>query len=120
MQTIKDCAFCVVYINGRTKLLLYCLTECLRRILTPFFRFTVSFSDKGRSQKTPTSSPSPASQKMSQFDSVGNTAERVKSPAGFSGSATSGLKPHVPLTDLSVGTSRSIGGAASVSGEFFC
>uniref|UniRef100_A0A8C0BWK1 Centrosomal protein 350 n=1 Tax=Buteo japonicus TaxID=224669 RepID=A0A8C0BWK1_9AVES len=40
----------------------------------------MSFSDKGRSQKTPTSSPSPGSQKMLQFDSIGNTAERVKSP----------------------------------------
>uniref|UniRef100_A0A8C0BV02 Centrosomal protein 350 n=1 Tax=Buteo japonicus TaxID=224669 RepID=A0A8C0BV02_9AVES len=49
--------------------------------LTPsFFCFIVSFSDKGRSQKTPTSSPSPGSQKMLQFDSIGNTAERVKSP----------------------------------------
>ncbi|NXW82995.1 CE350 protein, partial [Alopecoenas beccarii] len=76
----------------------------------------VSFSDKGRSQKTPTSSPSPSSQKMSQFDSVGNTAERVKSPAGFSGSAASGLKPHVPLTDLNLGTSKSVGGPASASG----
>ncbi|XP_065504965.1 centrosome-associated protein 350 isoform X3 [Caloenas nicobarica] len=76
----------------------------------------MSISDKGRSQKTPTSSPSPSSQKVSQFDSMGNTAERVKSPAGFSGSAASGLKPHIPLTDLSLGTSRSVGGAASASG----
>uniref|UniRef100_A0A8B9I9Y2 Centrosomal protein 350 n=1 Tax=Anser brachyrhynchus TaxID=132585 RepID=A0A8B9I9Y2_9AVES len=51
----------------------------------------LSFSDKGRSQKTPTSSPSPGSQKVLQFDSIGNTAERAKSPAGFSGSAASGL-----------------------------
>ncbi|NXC73430.1 CE350 protein, partial [Anhinga anhinga] len=76
----------------------------------------MSFSDKGRSQKTPTSSPSPVSQKMLQFDSVGNTAERVKSPAGFSGSAASGLKPNVAFPDLSLGTSRSVAGAASVSG----
>ncbi|OPJ76867.1 centrosome-associated protein 350 isoform F [Patagioenas fasciata monilis] len=76
----------------------------------------MSFTDKGRSQKTPTSSPSPGSQKISQFDSIGNTAERVKSPAGFSGSAASGLKPHVPLTDLSLGTSRSVAGAASAGG----
>uniref|UniRef100_A0A672U8E3 Centrosomal protein 350 n=1 Tax=Strigops habroptila TaxID=2489341 RepID=A0A672U8E3_STRHB len=79
-----------------------------KRILTPFFfRFTVSFSDKGRSQKTPTSSPSPSSQKMLQFDSIGNTAERVKSPAGFPGSTTSGLKPNAVFPDLSLGTSRS-------------
>ncbi|KAK2543281.1 Cep350 [Columba livia] len=76
----------------------------------------MSFSDKGRSHKTPTSSPSPGSQKISQFDSIGNTAEKVKSPAGFSGSAASGLKPHIPLTDLSLGTSRSVAGAASAGG----
>uniref|UniRef100_A0A672U7C6 Centrosomal protein 350 n=1 Tax=Strigops habroptila TaxID=2489341 RepID=A0A672U7C6_STRHB len=67
----------------------------------------MSFSDKGRSQKTPTSSPSPSSQKMLQFDSIGNTAERVKSPAGFPGSTTSGLKPNAVFPDLSLGTSRS-------------
>ncbi|XP_055581094.1 centrosome-associated protein 350 isoform X2 [Falco cherrug] len=76
----------------------------------------MSFSDKGRSQKTPTSSPSPGSQKMLQFDSIGNTAERVKSPAGFSGSTASGLKPNVAFPDLSLGTSRSAAGAASASG----
>ncbi|NXF30301.1 CE350 protein, partial [Nyctibius bracteatus] len=76
----------------------------------------MSFSDKGRSQKTPTSSPSSTSQKMLQFDSVGNTAERVKSPAGFSGSTASGLKPNVGFPDLSLGTSRSVAGAASASG----
>ncbi|KFW05020.1 Centrosome-associated protein 350 [Fulmarus glacialis] len=76
----------------------------------------MSFSDKGRSQKTPTSSPSPSSQKMLQFDSIGNTAERVKSPVGFSGSTTSGLKPNVAFPDLSLGTSRSVAGAASASG----
>ncbi|KFV07510.1 Centrosome-associated protein 350 [Tauraco erythrolophus] len=76
----------------------------------------LSFSDKGRSQKTPTSSPSPSSQKMLPFDSIGNTAERVKSPAGFSGSTASGLKPNVAFPDLSLGTSRSVAGAASASG----
>ncbi|XP_063200775.1 centrosome-associated protein 350 isoform X1 [Chroicocephalus ridibundus] len=75
----------------------------------------MSFSDKGRSQKTPTSSPS-GSQKMLQFDSVGNTAERVKSPAGSSGSTASGLKANVAFPDLSLGTSRSVAGAASASG----
>ncbi|NXV13567.1 CE350 protein, partial [Cepphus grylle] len=75
----------------------------------------MSFSDKGRSQKTPTPSPS-GSQKMLQFDSVGNTAERVKSPAGSSGSTASGLKANVAFPDLSLGTSRSVAGAASASG----
>lgn len=90
-----------------------------RRILTPFgFCVTVSFSDKGRPQKTPTSSPSPGSQKMLQFDSVGNTAERVKSPAGFSGGTAPGLKPNVAFPDVGLGASRSAAGAASASGEF--
>ncbi|NXU14096.1 CE350 protein, partial [Pardalotus punctatus] len=76
----------------------------------------LSFSDKGRSQKTPTSSPSPGSQKMLQFDSVSNTAERVKSPAGFSGGTAPGLKPNVAFPDMGLGTSRSAAGAASASG----
>ncbi|NXK26088.1 CE350 protein, partial [Arenaria interpres] len=75
----------------------------------------MSFSDKGRSQKTPASSPS-GSQKMLQFDSTGNTAERVKSPAGSSGSTAPGLKPNVAFPDLSLGTGRSVAGAASASG----
>ncbi|XP_014798933.1 PREDICTED: centrosome-associated protein 350 [Calidris pugnax] len=65
----------------------------------------MSFSDKGRSQKTPASSPS-GSQKMLQFDSTGNTAERVKSPAGSSGSTAPGLKPNIAFPDLSLGTGR--------------
>ncbi|NXJ05146.1 CE350 protein, partial [Odontophorus gujanensis] len=76
----------------------------------------LSFSDKGRSQKTPTSSPSPSSQKMMQFDSVVNTAERAKSPSGFSGSAASGLKPHLAFSDLSLGTARPAAGVPSASG----
>ncbi|OXB84284.1 UNVERIFIED_CONTAM: hypothetical protein H355_007167 [Colinus virginianus] len=76
----------------------------------------LSFSDKGRSQKTPTSSPSPGSQKMMQFDSVVNTAERAKSPSGFCGSAASGLKPHLAFSDLSLGTARPAAGVSSASG----
>ncbi|KFW06444.1 Centrosome-associated protein 350, partial [Eurypyga helias] len=76
----------------------------------------MSFSDKGRSQKTPTSSPSSGSQKMLQFDSGGNTAERVKSPAGFSGNTAPGLKPNVVFPDLSLGTSRVAAGAATAGG----
>ncbi|NXT24665.1 CE350 protein, partial [Syrrhaptes paradoxus] len=76
----------------------------------------MSLSDAGRSQKTLASSPSSSSQKMLQFDSAGNTAERVKSPAGFSGSTASGLKPNVAFPDLSMGTSRSVAGAASANG----
>ncbi|NXY83101.1 CE350 protein, partial [Alcedo cyanopectus] len=75
----------------------------------------MSFTDKRRSQKTTTSS-SPSSPKMLQFDSIGSTAERVKSPAGFSGSTASGLKPNVAFPDLSLGTSRPVAGAASAIG----
>uniref|UniRef100_A0A8C5UAZ4 Centrosomal protein 350 n=1 Tax=Malurus cyaneus samueli TaxID=2593467 RepID=A0A8C5UAZ4_9PASS len=78
-----------------------------RRLLTPSgFCFNVSFSDKGRSQKTPTSSPSPGSQKMLQFDSTGDTAERVRSPAGFSGGTAPGLKPNVAFPDVGLGASK--------------
>ncbi|NXL84522.1 CE350 protein, partial [Alectura lathami] len=68
----------------------------------------LSFSDKGRSQKTPTSSPSSGSQKMLQLDSIVNTAERAKSPAG--------PKPNLTFSDLSLGTGRPATGAASASG----
>uniref|UniRef100_A0A669PKT4 Centrosomal protein 350 n=1 Tax=Phasianus colchicus TaxID=9054 RepID=A0A669PKT4_PHACC len=90
----------------------------IKTIRMPFFLvFSVSFSDKGRSQKTPTSSPSPGSQKIMQFDSVVNTAERAKSPSGFSGSAASGQKPNLAFSDLSLGASRPAAGVASTSGS---
>ncbi|KAM9379445.1 centrosome-associated protein 350 [Phaethornis superciliosus] len=73
------------------------------------------FSDKGRSQKTSTSSPSPSSPKMLQFDSVSNTAERVKSPASFSGSTSPGMESNVLFPDLSLGPSRSVAGASLTS-----
>ncbi|XP_039928490.1 centrosome-associated protein 350 isoform X2 [Hirundo rustica] len=76
----------------------------------------MSFSDKGRPQKTPTSSPSPGSQKVLQLDSGGNTAERVKSPAGFSGGAAPGLKPNPAFPDVGLGAGRSAAGAASAGG----
>lgn len=89
--------------------------------MTPFlFHFTFSFSDKGRSQKTQTSSPPPGSQKVLQFDSVANAAERVKPPAGFSGNTSSGIKPNAAFPDLSLGASRCGAGAAPVSGELLC
>uniref|UniRef100_A0A663M0P3 Centrosomal protein 350 n=1 Tax=Athene cunicularia TaxID=194338 RepID=A0A663M0P3_ATHCN len=103
----KECAFGCLRHESDIALLSYQMAR-FRRILTFFFHFTVSFSEKGRSQKTPTSSPSSGSQKMLQFDSIGNTAERVKSPAGFSGSTASGRKPNVAFPDLSLGTSRSV------------
>uniref|UniRef100_A0A674JDR9 CAP-Gly domain-containing protein n=1 Tax=Terrapene triunguis TaxID=2587831 RepID=A0A674JDR9_9SAUR len=63
----------------------------------------MSLSDKGRSQKTPTSPPSPGSQKLLQFDSLGNTAERARSPAGFPGTTASGFKPNAGLTTSFMG-----------------
>ncbi|XP_067997548.1 centrosome-associated protein 350 isoform X2 [Melanerpes formicivorus] len=76
----------------------------------------MSFSDKGRPQKTQTSSLPPGSQKISQLDSVASTGERVKSPAGFSGNTTSGMKPNAAFHDLSMGMGRTEAGAASASG----
>uniref|UniRef100_A0A8C0IQN9 Centrosomal protein 350 n=1 Tax=Chelonoidis abingdonii TaxID=106734 RepID=A0A8C0IQN9_CHEAB len=58
----------------------------------------LSLSDKGRSQKTLTSPPSPGSQKLLQFDSLGNTADGARSPAGFPGTTASGFKPNYSLT----------------------
>uniref|UniRef100_A0A7M4EHU9 Centrosomal protein 350 n=1 Tax=Crocodylus porosus TaxID=8502 RepID=A0A7M4EHU9_CROPO len=78
---------------------------------------SVSFSDKGRSLKTPTSPPSPGSQKLLQFDSVGNTAERARSPGGFSLGTISGFKSNVPFPDLSMGINRTTAGAPSVTGS---
>ncbi|XP_075792935.1 centrosome-associated protein 350 isoform X1 [Pelodiscus sinensis] len=77
----------------------------------------LSLSDKGRSQKSPTSPPSPGSQKLLQFDSLGNTAERDRSPAGFPGNTASGVKPSVAISDSSLGTSKTGGAAAAVAGS---
>ncbi|KAM4861546.1 centrosome-associated protein 350 isoform 2-T4 [Thomomys bottae] len=55
-------------------------------------------SDKGRSQKTPTSPLSPSSQKLLQFDLPGTSLERSKSPVIIP-PATTGLKPTAAFTD---------------------
>uniref|UniRef100_A0A674JW30 CAP-Gly domain-containing protein n=1 Tax=Terrapene triunguis TaxID=2587831 RepID=A0A674JW30_9SAUR len=81
-----------------------------------FKGFFLGLFNKGRSQKTPTSPPSPGSQKLLQFDSLGNTAERARSPAGFPGTTASGFKPNVPISDLSLGTSKT-GAAYSLTGS---
>uniref|UniRef100_A0A8C0IQM9 Centrosomal protein 350 n=1 Tax=Chelonoidis abingdonii TaxID=106734 RepID=A0A8C0IQM9_CHEAB len=59
-----------------------------------FVSWLYCLSDKGRSQKTLTSPPSPGSQKLLQFDSLGNTADGARSPAGFPGTTASGFKPN--------------------------
>ncbi|XP_036057666.1 LOW QUALITY PROTEIN: centrosome-associated protein 350 [Onychomys torridus] len=55
-------------------------------------------SDKGRSQKTPTSPLSPSSQKLLQFDLPGTSLERSKSSA-IVPPTTAGIKPAAAFTD---------------------
>lgn len=56
-------------------------------------------SDKGRSQKTPTSPLSPSSQKLLQFDLPGTSLERSKSSVIIP-SATTEFKSNAAFTDL--------------------
>lgn len=56
-------------------------------------------SDKGRSQKTPTSPLSPSSQKLLQFDLPGNSLERSKSSV-IVPPTTAGFKPTTAFTDV--------------------
>ncbi|XP_041518226.1 centrosome-associated protein 350 isoform X3 [Microtus oregoni] len=56
-------------------------------------------SDKGRSQKTPTSPLSPSSQKLLQFDLPGTSLERSKSSV-IVPSTTTGFKPTAAFTDM--------------------
>ncbi|XP_027468507.2 centrosome-associated protein 350 isoform X4 [Zalophus californianus] len=62
-------------------------------------------SDKGRSQKTPTSPLSPSSQKLLQFDLPGTSLERSKSSVIMPPSIT-GFKPNAPFTDMNLAASR--------------
>ncbi|XP_054443674.1 centrosome-associated protein 350 isoform X2 [Pteronotus mesoamericanus] len=62
-------------------------------------------SDRGRSQKTPTSPLSPSSQKLLQFDLPGTSLERSKS-AVVVPPAMTGLKPNAAFADVSMTTSR--------------
>ncbi|XP_031513920.1 centrosome-associated protein 350 isoform X3 [Papio anubis] len=61
-------------------------------------------SDKGRSQKTPTSPLSPSSQKSLQFDLPGPSSERSKS--SVMPTTITGFKPTAALTDLNLAASR--------------
>ncbi|XP_030099060.1 centrosome-associated protein 350 isoform X7 [Mus musculus] len=56
-------------------------------------------SDKGRSQKTPTSPLSPSSQKLLQFDLPGTSLERSKSSV-IVPPTTTGFKPTAAFTDV--------------------
>ncbi|XP_053771526.1 centrosome-associated protein 350 [Desmodus rotundus] len=63
------------------------------------------FSDKGRSQKTPTSPLSPSSQKLLQFDLPGTSLERSKSSVAMPATLT-GLKPNAAFPDMNMAASR--------------
>ncbi|XP_077013274.1 centrosome-associated protein 350 isoform X2 [Tamandua tetradactyla] len=69
-------------------------------------------SDKGRSQKTPTSPLSPSAQKFLQFDVPGSSLEKTKSFP-----ATTGYKPNAAFTDINPASSRTTKEMASTSGS---
>ncbi|XP_037681171.1 centrosome-associated protein 350 isoform X2 [Choloepus didactylus] len=69
-------------------------------------------SDKGTSQKTPTSPLSPSSQKFLQFDLPGTSLERTKSFP-----ATAGYKPNAAFTDTNLASSRTAKEMASTPGS---
>lgn len=62
-------------------------------------------SDKGRSQKTPTSPLSPSSQKLLQFDLPGTSLERSKSSTVVTPTIT-GFKPNATFADTNLAASR--------------
>ncbi|XP_013376754.1 PREDICTED: centrosome-associated protein 350 isoform X2 [Chinchilla lanigera] len=62
-------------------------------------------SDKGRSQKTPTSPLSPSSQKLIQFDLPGTSLERSKSSV-ITPPSTTGFNPNAAFTDVNLTASR--------------
>uniref|UniRef100_A0A5F8H067 Centrosomal protein 350 n=1 Tax=Monodelphis domestica TaxID=13616 RepID=A0A5F8H067_MONDO len=59
-------------------------------------------SDKGRSQRTPTSPLSPSSQKLPQFDLPANSVERTRSPAVLPSTPPSGFKPNAAFSDINL------------------
>ncbi|XP_026930233.2 centrosome-associated protein 350 isoform X2 [Acinonyx jubatus] len=73
-------------------------------------------SDKGRSQKTPTSPLSPSSQKLLQFDLPGTSLERSKSSVIMPPSVT-GFKSNAPFTDMNPPASRTPSEMASAPGS---
>uniref|UniRef100_A0A8C9DET9 Centrosomal protein 350 n=1 Tax=Prolemur simus TaxID=1328070 RepID=A0A8C9DET9_PROSS len=72
-------------------------------------------SDRGRSQKTPTSPLSPSSQKLLQFDLPGISLERSKS--SVMPTATTAFKPNAAFTDLNLAASRTTTEMASTPGS---
>ncbi|XP_074078266.1 centrosome-associated protein 350 isoform X2 [Macrotis lagotis] len=62
-------------------------------------------SDKGRSQRTPTSPLSPSSQKLPQFDLPANSVERTRSPAVLP-PTPSAFKPSATFSDMNLAGSK--------------
>ncbi|XP_021120989.1 centrosome-associated protein 350 isoform X2 [Heterocephalus glaber] len=73
-------------------------------------------SDKGRSQKTPTSPLSPSSQKLTQFDLPGTSLERSKSSVIIP-PTTIGCNPNAAFIDGNLATSRTMTEMASAPGS---
>uniref|UniRef100_A0A8C6FR69 Centrosomal protein 350 n=1 Tax=Moschus moschiferus TaxID=68415 RepID=A0A8C6FR69_MOSMO len=71
-------------------------------------------SDKGRSQKTPTSPISPSSQKLLQFDLPGTSLERSKSSIVVT---PTGFKPNAAFADVNLAASRTTTEMASTPGS---
>uniref|UniRef100_A0A3Q1ND11 Centrosomal protein 350 n=1 Tax=Bos taurus TaxID=9913 RepID=A0A3Q1ND11_BOVIN len=71
-------------------------------------------SDKGRSQKTPTSPISPSSQKLLQFDLPGTSLERSKSSIVVT---PTGFKPNATFADMNLAASRTTTEMASTPGS---
>ncbi|XP_074164609.1 centrosome-associated protein 350 [Sminthopsis crassicaudata] len=72
-------------------------------------------SDKGRSQRTPTSPLSPSSQKLSQFDLPANSVERTRSPAVLP-PTPSAFKPNAVFSDMNLSGSKATAGTPSTPG----
>ncbi|XP_068921550.1 centrosome-associated protein 350 isoform X3 [Petaurus breviceps papuanus] len=72
-------------------------------------------SDKGRSQRTPTSPLSPSSQKLPQFDLPANSVERTRSPAILP-PTPSAFKPSAAFSDMNLAGSKATAGTPSTPG----
>ncbi|KAM9211790.1 centrosome-associated protein 350 [Dugong dugon] len=73
-------------------------------------------SEKGRSQKTPTSPLSPSSQKLLQFDLPGTSLEKTQ-PSVIIPPTTTAFKPNAAFTDINLTASRTTADMASTPGS---
>ncbi|XP_007935828.1 centrosome-associated protein 350 [Orycteropus afer afer] len=73
-------------------------------------------SEKGRSQKTPTSPLSPSSQKLLQFDLPGHSLEKTKSSVIIPPTTTA-FKPNAAFTDTNLTATRTTTEMASTPGS---